>query len=194
LKLELDVLKERIRFKMNEEPIALSKENSKNYRKSWHWWDWLESWWHRFFWNWFSEIPRNIKYFFQRGIRGWSDCDLWGMQSFLTETILNMLVELRRIKSGYPATLDEKGKYSYDEQRWNKILDEMIEGFTILRKSDTYDEMIEYAPDFPDSDRIEMEKSMKEKYPSWRFTTREEEEKVKRAFELMFKYYHSLWD
>lgn len=166
----------------------------KDYRKDWHWWDWIEHWWHVYFWNWFSDIPRNIKYFIQRGMRGYSDCDLWGMHHYLTETILNMLVELRARKHSYPATEDANGEFTYDEGRWTDIIDKMIDGFAILRKCDLYDEMIEYAPNFPLADREKMEKSMQEHYPRWRFTTKEEEEKVKKAFELMFKYYHSLWD
>jgi len=167
---------------------------NKDYKKDWHWWDWAESWWHRYFWNWFSDIPRNIKYFFQKGMRGWSDSDLWDMHHYITETILNMLVELKAKKHGYPSTQDDKGEWDYDEDRWNSILNEIIDGFAILRKVDIGDEHLEYAPAFPDDKRIDMESHMREHYPTWRFVTREEEAKVKRAFELLLKYYYGLWD
>jgi hypothetical protein len=70
----------------------------------------------------------------------------------------------------------------------------MIEGFTILRKADNYEEHLHYAPGFPTRKRKALEKSMQEKYPSWRFVTRAEEAKVKRAFELLHQNYQSLWD
>ena len=174
------------------EPVDFSSTDW--HHKNWHWWDYIEHWWYIYFWNWFSDIPRNIKYFFQRGIRGYSDCDLWGMHSHLTDVILNMLVELRSIKHGYPATPDEKGEWSYDEQRWDSILEQMIDGFALLKKLDTYECHLQYGPEMSDDDRKKMEESMREKYPTWRFTTREEDAKIKHAFELFHKYYHNLWD
>lgn len=62
----------------------------KNMHKDWHWWDYLQSWWdylqswwYRFFWNWFSSIPSEIKYFIQRGMRGYSDRS-WSLDRHLT--------------------------------------------------------------------------------------------------------------
>ena len=178
---------------MVEEGILFDPK--KDWTKEWHWWDWLEHWWHIYFWNWFSEIPNNTKWFFQRGKRGWSNSDVWEMNYYLTKIILEMLTKLQRIKSGYPSTCNEKtGEWGYDEERWNKILQEMIDGFTILRKVDFYEEFLEYAPEFPDDKRTNMENNMRKNYPKWRFVTREEEARVKRAFELLYKYYCNLWD
>ena len=165
-----------------------------NYRTDWYWWDYLESWWYIYFWNWFSKIPKEAKWFLQRGMRGWANCDVWEMHHYLTDVILNMLVVLKRDKQGCPNTLNEKtGEYDYDEERWNKLLDEMIDGFAILKKADSH-ENINYAPELPDDKRKVIEKGMQEKYPTWRFTTKDEEAKAKRAFELLHRYYCSLWD
>jgi len=167
----------------------------KDYKKDWHWWDYLESWWYRYFWNWFEAIPRNTKHFIQRGMFGWAPCDVWEMHHYLTDVILNMLVALKRDKHGHPSTLDEQtGSFDYDMERWDKILQEMIDGFLILKRADSYDEMLNYAPEFPEENRLSMEKSMQEKYPKWRFTTKEENAQVTRAFELFAKYFTSLWD
>ena len=166
-----------------------------NFTKDWHWWDYLESWWYVYFWNWFSEIPRNTKYFIQRGKRGWSDRDVWCMHHYLTDTILDMLIQLRTNHCGYPATANKTGKWTFDEKRWDKILQEMIEGFTILRKADNYEEDLHYAPNLSDDEeRKRMEQSMRKDYPGWRFTTKTEDAKVKRAFELLQQHYQSLWD
>ena len=190
---------QRIRDDMSDLPIrddtGVLFDPTKDYKADWHWWDYLESWWYRYFWNWFSAVPRNTKHFFQRGMFGWAACDVWEMHHYLTDVILNMLVELQRQKHGFPSTMDEQsGRFDYDMCRWDRLLQEMIDGFVILKRADSHDEMLEYAPDFPDADREKMEKGMQEKYPKWRFTTKEEEAKVKRAFELLFKYWTSLWD
>ena len=54
--------------------------------------------------------------------------------------------------------------------------------------------MIEWGGYLPDESRKQIQDSMQKKYSTWRFTTREEEAKVKLAFELFSKYYQSLWD
>lgn len=173
------------------------------YDRKWKWWEYPEIWWYRYFWNWASDLPRNTKYFFQRGVRGWADSDVWGMHSYLTDTILNMLVKLKRDKHGCPMfggdyntqaiPLDENN-LDKDMIAWDNILEEMIEGFKILKLADSTDEHLTYAPDFPEERKADFEAHMKEKYPTWRFTTKEEDAKVKRAFELFAKHYLNLWD
>lgn len=166
-----------------------------DFEKDWRWWDWLEHYWYVYFWNWFTSIPRNTKYFIQRGKRGWSEEDVWGMHHYLTDVLIGMLTEYRRVKHGYPSPLDGRtGDYEDDMEKWDNILGEMIEGFTILRKVDTCGEHLEYGQEVPDSIRSSMEQSMRKTYPKWRFTTKEEEAKVKRSFDLLFQYYRSLWD
>jgi hypothetical protein len=177
---------------------VISDENDINdlcKKHKWKWYEWPEIWFRRYIQRPWEDAISYIKRFIQRGIRGYGDSDLWNMNYFLTEIILNMLVELKRIKHGVPSILDEAtGNYDYDEQKWNEILDKMIEGFAILRKCDLYDEMIEWGGYLPDESRKQIQDSMQKKYSTWRFTTREEEAKVKLAFELFSKYYQSLWD
>jgi len=33
-------------------------------------------------------IFKEIKWFWQRGKRGWADCDVWGFQDYLTDIII----------------------------------------------------------------------------------------------------------
>jgi hypothetical protein len=159
----------------------------------WKWYEWPEIIWLRYIVRPIEDARMYTKRFFQRGIRGYGDSDLWGMHDFLTEIILNMLVHLKRVKHGYPATKDENGQWNYSEERWDKILDDMIAGFAILRKCDNYDEMVEWGGYFTKSpERDTFEANMQKKYPKWRFTTPEEEAKVKRAFELLQEHYFGL--
>lgn len=49
--------------------------------------DYIEIFWYRYFWNYVSKIPLNIKSFIQRGIRGYSDMDCWDFDSYLEDVI-----------------------------------------------------------------------------------------------------------
>jgi hypothetical protein len=160
-----------------------------------HWWEWIEIYWHRYIWFPLSDIPRNIKSFFQRGIRGYADSDVWSMHYYLSKVILNMLIDLKKNKHGYPATWDhDKKKWDYNEKRWDNILDEMIAGFAIIRKCEEGNDDIEYGAHLSQKEKRRIESAMQEKYPKWRYTTKEEEDRIKKAFDLFYTYYHGLWD
>lgn len=79
---------------------------------------------------------REIKAFFQRGKRGYADCDVWNFDGYLCDVIIGGLKQLRKYKSGIPTELYDK--YKPDEkaahQEWNRRLDQMIEGFIAGRK------------------------------------------------------------
>jgi hypothetical protein len=60
--------------------------------------DYLESYWHRYFWNFVSDIPLRVKTFVQRGIRGWADSDTWCLDSYLSTVISEGIDHL--IKNG----------------------------------------------------------------------------------------------
>ena len=61
-----------------------------------------------------KEWYRQIKWFIQRGKRGYSDQDLWNADSHIARTVL-AFIEMNRM--GYPMGLTEK--------RWAKILEEI---------------------------------------------------------------------
>ena len=68
-------------------------------------------------------IYNQIKYFIQRGKRGYSDFDLIDFDAYLLELILNMIKDFKNKKDGFPSDLDEKS--------WDDILKEMIERFDL---------------------------------------------------------------
>jgi len=53
----------------------------------WTIWDYIVSYWHRYFWNFVSEIPLRVKTFIQRGQRGWADSDTWCLDYYLATII-----------------------------------------------------------------------------------------------------------
>jgi len=70
-----------------------------------------------------------LKYFIQRGKRGYSDRDLWDFSSYLADMVSKGLRQLRKESLGYPIMLTEK--------EWNIILDKMIAGFRATIKMDS---------------------------------------------------------
>lgn len=162
------------------------------------WWEEIEM-----FFRWkiidpIRQFPREVKYFFQRGIRGWSDRDIWGFDYFLAGVILNGLVQLRATKHGYPATMDPvTGKREYDEKRWDDILDRMIAGFALLKKCADAEELeyggwIVATEEYTEEEeRTRMNTIFKD---LCRFTTKEEEKQIEEAFNLFRDHFFSLWD
>ncbi len=59
-------------------------------------------------------LHKNIIYFFQRGFRGWADCDTWSLDTYLDKVIRDSVEYLRVNKHGYPMDLTE--------EKWDDIL------------------------------------------------------------------------
>jgi len=167
-------------------------------------WDNLYWWITRGIWGKIYEIkyvPRNVCDFFQRGMIGWSPRDLWNFDHYLTKIILNGLVEFKRTKSGYPAIIDPAiGKFTgdpdkdYNEERWDAILGQMIEGFALLMKCQIGDEL-QYGGYMTDKEKLKSHSDERwKKFGIARYTTREEEEKIKHAFDLLRDHFWSLVD
>lgn len=77
------------------------------------------------------DIPYNIRMFYQRGRRGWSDSDAWNADYHLAEVISGICLELKRIAHGHPSDLTQES--------WNKILLEIADGFTAIEEMDELD-------------------------------------------------------
>jgi len=85
-------------------------------------------------WKYVPNWPRNIKYnlkwikwFFQRGARGWADCDVWSIDGYLNVIMPDMITRLQEIQHGSPA-LDKDGNELTEEQ-WKIILEKIKLGF-----------------------------------------------------------------
>jgi len=80
----------------------------------------------------FLNIPYNLKrlkWFYQRGKRGWADCDWWSMDYYLAGIIIPMLKELKANTISYPGVRDAS-----TPEKWDALLDEMIEGFEAAQR------------------------------------------------------------
>lgn len=92
------------------------------------------------YWRWYTHWldPRNYwreaKYFWQRGTRGWADCDVWSMDGHLCDIIVPMLQQLRENKLGFPESLiTAECPEEQAAGKWDGMLEAMIKGFTAGR-------------------------------------------------------------
>ncbi len=122
------------------------------------------------FWSDLTDISKEIKWMWQRGKRGWADCDIWSLDYYLSSWLPEALRRLSERSHGCPGDLFDKKNKKNQCHKWNKILEEMAIGFEADRKIEDY---------------------IGNNYPK-------EYKKMKklrdRSFDLMKKYWNSLWD
>jgi len=127
-------------------------------------------------WKWYISHPLgfikdlygDIRAFYQRGTRGWADCDTWGLNYYLSCLLPQALKRLRDNSMGCPSELFDVTNED-NCHKWKDILNEMIEGFEAYRK-------------FEDSYITDIKKE------------KEVNEKVRKSCELLGKWFGSLWD
>ena len=67
---------------------------------------------------------RAIRYRWQRSQRGWADCDVWNLDTYLARVIAGSVTRLRLHHHGYPSSLGDDG----DEQ-WSVILERIASAY-----------------------------------------------------------------
>ena len=130
-----------------------------------------------------KDFPSEVKWFYQRGSRGWSDRSAWSIDTWLVDNLIPMLERLKRDKHGTPSSMFRKkdgvskNGISTDEadrlaaQRWDNVLREIIYGLKCAKKIEDLDY------DYKDKELIK------------RLT-----KSSQRSFELIGKHLFSLWD
>lgn len=115
-------------------------------------------------------IIREIKWFIQRGIRGWSEFDAWDLHCYLLKIMKEGTEYLRKYQHGYPASLTE--------EKWQKKLDEMIWSFQyLLDKEDIWGQ---------DYYRVGEEQANKNKEIN--------EKRAKEGLKVFIEHFRDLWD
>lgn len=130
-----------------------------------------------------TESYYNIKWFIQRGYRGYADCDAWSIGDYLNSWLPNAIAELKKSKHGTPAIMltevfgedykvIEPPQEDWDKchARWQEIMSQMIQAFKAQK---TLDEC-------------------KVQYNSKKWKELEKVHKI--GMELFAKYYMCLWD
>lgn len=117
-----------------------------------------------------KNIFREIKWFFQRGKRGWADCDTWSLDHYITSWMPEALKYFKENCHGYPANISR--------EEWDNILKEMILGFKADREKDNLMDSYIFHKD------VERYKKLID----------EQEEIRTKGMNLFVKYYNDLWD
>ena len=141
---------------MNKEKIASDKSLEELFKPLPHWKYALYfpyRLWYRIVDSWDNTIA-----FFQRGKRGYADKDVWNFDYYLAKVILGGLKLLKETHSGYPTKLTD--------EKWDKILTEMIEGFENRINVESYEE----------------------------YLIKNGENKLNKSLQLFAKHFGSLWD
>jgi hypothetical protein len=147
-------------------------------RQAWYWWVYYNLS--------FRSVKRDIVRFWQRGMRGWSEQDVWDFDDYLSRIIVGGVSTLRRTKRSVPGTLtigrlgDEDIPFSVARVRWDSILQKIIEGFTarqMLARLEYYVNDIETG--VPSLDHALFLKLMM---------------KSEEGMKLFVEHYDSLWD
>jgi len=72
----------------------------------------------------------HVRYFIQRGYRGYSDRDVWSIDYYLNSWMPQALEQLKRTTHGHPIGMTKK--------QWEHRLDQMINAFKIAKNIDYY--------------------------------------------------------
>lgn len=144
--------------------------------------------------NWFYHNPRYlfkwVKWFFQRGSRGWADCDWWNMNSYLIKVTIPML---KKLKEGHSYPYVEGAK---DENEWCERLDEMIEAFEaaqrVIEDEYTIDDVNWWeafsnpTPKLKEDVSIAIQKSIK--------MSKADQKIFEKKIKVFVKWFYQLWD
>jgi hypothetical protein len=152
-----------------------------------------------------------IKWFMQRGKRGWADCDVWSLDYYLDGWMPDALRKLKKDKHGIPTNVFPTGpEYTRKDgnpnkaatdiarKRWDKILSDIIAGFEASArvKQGLYEK--ELGP-YPTRRPYDVPKEEWKKLRDARFLKSQElakrDEKIfKKGMLLFAEHYWSLWD
>jgi hypothetical protein len=145
------------------------------------------------------DFPREVKWFFQRGRRGWADCDTWSLDGYMISWLPEALRHLAKNSRGCPPDLyDDKATGEDQCHKWIAVLEEMAAGFELMRK---------WEEDYPAVVGVKTENvkvvgsdpyyySFKD--PEWvaKYYAKQKEvyEKFEKSQQLLMKYWGNLWD
>lgn len=145
-----------------------------------------------------KQFFRNIKFCFQRCIKGYCDKDVWDMDVYLTYLLRDMLNDLSETSHGWP----ESDKFPTYES-WANYLKEIAVHFNNSIESEdnckdellAYDNYSEYIKNKVDLSEDEEEKRLKEIWLNKSIKEAKYREKEqKKALKMLIEVFNSLWD
>jgi hypothetical protein len=155
-------------------------------------------------------LCRKVKWFFQRGSRGWADCDTWGLDDYLNSWMPKALVYLKAHKHGIPTSIFEEADGTDEfgnptptareraSPRWDATLDKMIEAFEANKRMRDVlyeEELGEYPTRRPKGFvRKAWREHMHQHYLMTQELANRDQEIFEEGMALFIKHYNSLWD
>lgn len=136
--------------------------------------------------NWCSNlchIFRWLKWCWQRAFRGWADCDWWSMDYYLVQTILPMLKALKENTISYPGSCPTP-------ERWDELLDEMIEGFEAAKRVCEDEYYIEVSGDSIEA----INNATSDEVKQWGKMSVADQKLFKKKMKIFMEYFFNLWD
>ena len=98
-------------------------------------------------WGLISRGCQNIKFFIQRGRKGYCDKDLWEMNTWFAQTVSRMMKEFSRVNMSYPEesdTICPGYNEMSDEEKYQSFTKLTYHIGTLLEKSGGYIHVWEY--------------------------------------------------
>lgn len=128
-------------------------------------------------------IYKSIKWFIQRGRRGYADCDVWSFDSYIAKMISSGIRTLKKSHHGCPRELWDEGAVNQECWRWEEILEDIAQGFDASQKILDMD----YFFIEENEDGMYVHKIDKERMEQLT-------KKYKRGISLFSEYFMNLWD
>lgn len=81
-----------------------------------------------YMWQSHCGIIKNLKWYWQRATRGYADCDMWSIKSYIGEIMPPLL---RKLKNGVgcPAGFYDNTEVNNECHKWHEIIEEIAQGF-----------------------------------------------------------------
>lgn len=142
------------------------------------------------------------KWFIQRGIRGYSDRDCWGIDYYLADIMPKMIRELKKNKHGIPSSMFSKNarlnkyndytkqEYKRAEKRWENTLNTIIKTFETAKKIQNSN-LIYYSTNVYKSN-TQLIKKLKEN--NFKVMTFKECKEFEKGLDLFKDNFFLLWD
>ena len=127
-----------------------------------------------------QQFPKEVKYFFQRLVRGYDDTDLWYLDNFILRKIrkpFKAFLKYQKYKGHgcIPDLFDETNKEN-PCWRWIEILEQIDEAFDLM-----WDDYYNMEANYTDG-KLDIKKC------------KVSDKKINRGLNLFAKYFRNLWD
>lgn len=157
------------------------------------------------------DIKRYIKMWYQRANRGWADSDVWGFYDYLAKVISEGCIWLRKNKQGVPCQTypnvkaieaeDNNIHFKKAEEKWNKILNNIIWTFHIAQKIYNNNWIYPLYEDqyFTKEEKKKWKKWVKDSNKrfgtnNYHIMTKKEIDKYRKGWKYFQQYFGNLWD